>query len=124
MTKKKEVKERILQTAFELFTTSSYHKVSIDDIVKKAGVSKGGLFHYFDSKYTLGREVFFWFAQEKMGDLFTKEYTEEISPKEHLKQFIDLAIENMVSDINLSRFFFDLFEEALNQDEDLNIWHD
>ena len=39
--KKKEKKESLLATAFELFTTAGFNKTSISDISKNAGVGKG-----------------------------------------------------------------------------------
>ena len=48
-------KEKILEAALELFGNKGYNSTSISDIVKKAGVSKGLLYHYFESKEELLR---------------------------------------------------------------------
>ena len=40
MITEQDTKKRILATAFELFSTSSYDRVSVDDIAKKAGISR------------------------------------------------------------------------------------
>ena len=47
---KKTVKERIIEAASELFQKKGYNNVSIDEIIEKAGTSKGGFYYYFDSK--------------------------------------------------------------------------
>lgn len=49
----KKNKKRIMDTASTLFVEKGYNKTSINDIVKKAGMSKGGFYNYFDSKESL-----------------------------------------------------------------------
>lgn len=46
-------KEKILNAAIEEFALNGYDKASTNEIVKKAGISKGILFHYFGSKKEL-----------------------------------------------------------------------
>lgn len=46
-------KEKILQSALQLFLIHGYDRVSISDIVKRADVSKGALYNYFSSKKEL-----------------------------------------------------------------------
>lgn len=48
-----EKQTRILNAAFEVFSKNRFHKASTNDIVEKAGVSKGILFHYFKNKQAL-----------------------------------------------------------------------
>jgi AcrR family transcriptional regulator len=43
-------RRQLLDLALELFAQHSYDELSIDDIAKRAGVSKGLLYHYFPSK--------------------------------------------------------------------------
>ena len=47
-----DTKENIVNASFRQFIERSYHKVSIDSICSESGVSKGAVFHYFNSKYT------------------------------------------------------------------------
>ncbi|MFJ8262157.1 TetR/AcrR family transcriptional regulator [Rummeliibacillus sp. NPDC094406] len=54
---KQSVKERILETALDLFQQKGYHGVSVDEIVEKAGTSKGGFYHNFKSKDALLYEI-------------------------------------------------------------------
>lgn len=48
-----EKKSRILNAAFEVFGKYGYHKASINDIAKRAGISKASLFYYFENKESL-----------------------------------------------------------------------
>lgn len=45
-----KTKRKVLETSLQLFTTHGYDSVTIDDIVKKAGVSKGTFYTHFSSK--------------------------------------------------------------------------
>ncbi|MCR5720074.1 MAG: TetR/AcrR family transcriptional regulator [Lachnospiraceae bacterium] len=47
---KKEKQDRMINGALKVFALNGYGHASCDDIVKEAGISKGLLFHYFESK--------------------------------------------------------------------------
>lgn len=47
---KKEKQDRIINAALKIFALQGYRHASTDDIVREAGISKGLLFHYFESK--------------------------------------------------------------------------
>ena len=46
-------KQKLLETAMQLIWVSSYGSVGVDDICKRAGVSKGSFYHFFPSKSEL-----------------------------------------------------------------------
>lgn len=48
---KKNKKNALLKSAFDLFTKTDIHSVSVQDIVKQAGVAKGTFYLYFKDKY-------------------------------------------------------------------------
>jgi TetR/AcrR family transcriptional regulator, cholesterol catabolism regulator len=43
-------KEKIINTSVRLFETYGYSRVTVDNIVKESGTSKGGFYHHFKSK--------------------------------------------------------------------------
>ncbi len=45
-----ERRHQLIELGLELFGTQSYDELSIDEIARRAGVSKGLLYHYFPSK--------------------------------------------------------------------------
>ena len=47
---KKQKQDAIVNAAIKVFAENGYRKASTDVIVKEAGISKGLLFHYFESK--------------------------------------------------------------------------
>lgn len=46
-------KESILKTAERLFFEKGYEETSIQDILDALSISKGGFYHYFESKIAL-----------------------------------------------------------------------
>lgn len=49
--------EQILSVATRLFLESGFQKVSIDDVAKKAGMTKATVYYYFESKGELFKEA-------------------------------------------------------------------
>jgi len=52
------VKERLLSVATRLFARHGFESTSVQDIVDAAGVTKGAMYHYYDSKDDLLYEVY------------------------------------------------------------------
>ncbi|WP_049945413.1 TetR/AcrR family transcriptional regulator [Butyrivibrio sp. AC2005] len=55
---KKEKQDRIINAALRAFALGGYMHASTDDIVKMAGISKGLIFHYFETKLGLYQFVY------------------------------------------------------------------
>jgi len=51
-------KIQILETSLRLFAQKGFHNTSIDQIAREAGISKGLIYNYFNSKEELLQEVF------------------------------------------------------------------
>lgn len=54
---REEKRELILNTALELFAEHGFHSTSIEQIAKKAGISKGLTYNYFESKKSILDEI-------------------------------------------------------------------
>ncbi|MCO6480322.1 MAG: TetR/AcrR family transcriptional regulator [Phaeodactylibacter sp.] len=68
--------EAIKQAAMELFARNGYHSTSISQIAKEAGVSKGLLYNYFDSKEALLHDIIMEaveMANEVMGNILSSD---------------------------------------------------
>ncbi len=50
---KKEKQDRMINASLQIFSQYGYKHASTDEIIKEAGISKGLLFHYFESKIGL-----------------------------------------------------------------------
>lgn len=54
---KRQKKEALFNTAFDLFTTKGLTKTTISDIVNQAGVAKGTFYLYFKDKYDIRNKL-------------------------------------------------------------------
>jgi AcrR family transcriptional regulator len=52
------VRDRLVQAAARLFAEKGFEATTVRQIVEAAGVTKGGLYHYFDSKDALLYEIY------------------------------------------------------------------
>lgn len=52
-----EARTRILQTAYELYSSGGFDSVSMERVAEKAGLKKANLFHYYRTKDALGAAV-------------------------------------------------------------------
>jgi AcrR family transcriptional regulator len=54
---KEAAKEKIVQSAFQVFTKKGYQTATMDDVAKEVGVSKAALYQYFKNKKELLNEI-------------------------------------------------------------------
>lgn len=68
-------KENIIIAALRLFLMKGYASVSLMDVAKEVGITKGGIYHYFSSKEELLNVAIYFFLdrfEEKYMSLLTK----------------------------------------------------
>src|SRR5271169_2487809 len=64
---REQVRQRIIQSALQLFNRHGFTAASIDDIMAGAGMTRGGFYSYFQSKSELYAEAISCFVSEKLG---------------------------------------------------------
>lgn len=72
-----EKREIIINAALEEFAQKGYKNASTNEIVKKANISKGLLFHYFTNKKKL-----FLFLYDYSKDIFLNEFYDKVNYEE------------------------------------------
>jgi len=87
--KKLNVREKLLESSYNLFLARGYNATSVDEICKKSGVSKGSFFHYFKSKEILGLEVLKWYYAFATKLIMSGEFINEIDPLKRLFGFME-----------------------------------
>lgn len=116
--KKKNIKrEKIIETAFELFSQKSYHEVMMEDVAKLTSVAKGTVYNYFSSK----EELYFSIMKQRMEKLTNslKEKTEnENNSVDSLRSFVTHLYMFMIKHQN---FFLMYRKENLHKDSDICI---
>lgn len=91
-------KKKIIDTAFELFSTHGYSEVSVNDIVKAADISKGGFYTYFKGKQDIFIEILNLSDDKKMH--LASEIANCKSITEKLKMYITYRLKNLMCEEN------------------------
>lgn len=94
MGEKQNKRELILAAAQDVFFEKGYHNATSEEIAKRAGVGKGTLYQYFDSKLDIFIE---------MHQLYIKQYTASMSEliddhasfQENLRRIVQFHITHM-----------------------------
>ncbi len=77
-----ETRNRIYTSAIELMEENGFGNFTIEDISKRAGVSVGAFYHYFDSKNDILAEIFYraddYFSTHAVNPLSKRSVSEQI----------------------------------------------
>lgn len=87
--------EKILSVSAELFLEKGFEKTSMQDIARKAGISKGGIYHHFNSKDEVIEAV--TKNQEKVNHTIMETWLSEIeglNGREKLTAILEKSIES------------------------------
>lgn len=107
---REQARQQIINAAFELFAQIGYQKTSIAAIAKEAGVSKGLIYHYFESKEDVLIGIFEMLTE--LGDQIIDAGAEK-SPKEHLKDVLNQVFQFIEHQTGLAKLMIGL---SLQQD--------
>lgn len=91
-----EKRERILNAARKEFAQKGYNDASTNEIVKEAGISKGALFHYFESKKELYLYLFDYTYGILRKEFFDKINLEETDIFKRLRQTLSTKLEMLL----------------------------
>ncbi len=89
-------KQKILNAALETFAKHGYHSSSISSIAKKAGIAKGLLYNYFDSKEDLLYELMIGMLVQYVDEIMPVEPGEKMKKKDMvnmISKIIDIGLE-------------------------------
>lgn len=116
---KKAVISKIVETALEIFSTKGYQDLTMDEIAKKLGISKGALYSYFTSKDEILKEIY------KNGRQTMQKILCEASQADDLKQVMEaifkLTTEKYEKNI---RIYFEILAIASHNENIKNILKD
>lgn len=103
---RKVSREKILSAALELFAKKGFHATSISQIAKKAKISKGLMYNYFKSKDKLLDEI----IQQGFAEMEGLGYsgTMNASPEDQLKNFVDVVLDNLYTNITYWKLYLAL----------------
>lgn len=128
---RKKSKEQILDAALALFAGNGYHKTSISQVAARAGVSKGLIYNYFESKDDLLREII-TSALEQGDDFIDDHQIDSNQPLETFDQAIDdvfkMVMENptywkLIMAISLKDDIINRFSDLIKKHSIKNLDH-
>ncbi len=107
---KEKRQEQIIITALENFANRGYHRTSISDIAKAAGISKGLMYNYFDSKEDLLIAVLEYVLPQAVDAIFTgiAKQSKTLKPRELIVYGIERFFEMMQEQADLWKFSMSL----------------
>ena len=88
---RKSHKEELFNATFRLFILHGYDGVSLGDIEKATGMSRGAIFHYADSKLDLFRQV----VEQYVLDRQSIDTKIRVGEDSSLREFIDAYIDGV-----------------------------
>lgn len=104
--KKNEKYQKLIVSAFELFERNGVSGVSIDEIVKKAGVAKGTFYLYFQDKFDLISKLILKKATDFLQELHLDAENIQIQNDEDLNlcvpRFVDILVDFLVKNKTLT----------------------
>ncbi|HEY6174262.1 MAG TPA: TetR/AcrR family transcriptional regulator [Kofleriaceae bacterium] len=105
---------QLLELAKRAFSDRSYDEVSIDDLAKVAGISKGLLYHYFPTK----RDLYVAGLREIADDLVEAviQVSEDLPPVDRIRHSVDAYLEHIARH---SRAFVALMRGGIGSDPEV-----
>jgi AcrR family transcriptional regulator len=85
MTTRDQARKRILEAARKLFLERGFEAANLDEVAQRAGVAKGTIYRYFDSKAELYVEVLVWNA-DAFVERMRHTLDPSLSPQEQVLQ--------------------------------------
>ena len=109
---KKEKQDRMINAALKVFSQYGYRHASTDEIIQSAGISKGLLFHYFESKIGL-----YAFLYDYATRFVTLELTANVEKNENgyfelYKQILNAKADSMAQYPFIFLFLYKADEET------------
>ncbi len=96
------MKDDILEAALQAYTTKPAQNVTVDEIAKLAGVSKGVIFYYFKNKDNLERETLIYSIKKYLGEGINS-----------IADFIDVSLKIIAETPSLVRFWQYVYEKEV-----------
>lgn len=113
--KKNLTRERIIDSASQLFSQNNYHEVMIEDVAKNANIAKGTVYNYFESK----EELYFSLIEQKMSAL-TNSLIEKIrGENDKVSSLHAFILHNYMFMMKYQNFFRIYQKESFNKQNEL-----
>ena len=99
----KNIRQDLISTMFKTLYTEGYHACNLNDVLKRAGTSKGGMYHHFDSKQSLALAS----IEDVLGSFIRTYWEEPIEQSENGMQTLLDLIRNLACEDTNGNLDFD-----------------
>lgn len=103
---REEKRAKILDAALELFGNEGYHNGSISKVAQKAGISKGLVYNYFESKEEIVREILNT-GIEEMLKIFDTNH-DGVLEKSEIEFFLNEMFEHLKNNQKFWKLYFSI----------------
>jgi len=86
-----DTREKLVRVAERLMLRDGYSATRVDDVIRKAGLSKGSFYHFFDSKESLGLAALEHYYADRVGRLAAGTFATETDPLRRANGFLEHA---------------------------------
>jgi AcrR family transcriptional regulator len=108
-------KEKIIQTAVEVFSENGYHRASMDEIALRANVAKGTLYYHFPGKAQLFKTLVKDGFQEII-DKVQADLKANLTLEEQIKRIIRHNLDLFLESSNLAHIVFNELSNGIDQE--------
>jgi TetR/AcrR family transcriptional regulator, transcriptional repressor for nem operon len=84
-------REKLVLAAEELMLRDGYSATRVDEVISKAGLSKGSFYHFFDSKESLGLAALEHYYADRVKRLTAGSHAAEPDPLRRAHRFVEHA---------------------------------
>jgi AcrR family transcriptional regulator len=115
-----QITQRLREVGRSAFTTYGLRRVTVDDLARAAGISKGAFYLFFDSKEALLLDLFERFEADFQRDLLDRVLRPELGPVQSLRTLLRTAVAVRGTDPlmrNLSDIDMEIFMRRIPADQ-------
>jgi AcrR family transcriptional regulator len=98
------VRARVITAAVELFASKGFDGTSVQEIVQRAEVTKGAMYHYFTSKDDLLYEIYHGLISTQLADL-DEILSRRMSPPDTIRAIIANLVETTAARVEEAAVF-------------------
>ena len=115
---KETTRQKLIDATYEEVYSNGYQGAALTDILNKAGVHKGSMYHYFGSK----KEMALVAIKEKISERFFERYGKILELKSgYLEAFFSGIRDTKLRDFQRGCPIANIVQEMSNLDEDFNV---
>ena len=108
LSKKEQKKEKIMQSALELFSAKGFYNTTIPDIANALKMSVGNMYNYFKSKDILAKEIIRYISVY-LGEKLKEINELDISTEEKTRKIIEIYFETASTRPEMIDYFLRIY---------------